>query len=332
MTYFDSTMPYFHHPIKVIFLDDNRQFLDALDLEFGEKFDMLTFTESEEALRAITKHGQYITNNVFKITNDVNNDTTTERVIGFEVNNLLSRIYDKTRFDEAAILVVDYEMPDINGIDFCHKLKETKIFKIMLTAEADKDIAIKAFNDGVIHKFILKTNEELHSELALAIQELTRGYFRNVLNNIINAHNHLTNALFSNPLYLQLFSGVVSQTQAVEYYLVDNSGSFVFFDEKAKPTWLIVKHNKELDEQIELLHGYDVPDQIMNGVIKKEKILFLPSSSEYKKTVGDWVKYMFDSKKLDDNYYYSIVSGQLTDSIDWERVVSYSAYKEEKLA
>ena len=74
----------------------------------------------------------------------------------------------------------------------------------------------------------------------------------------------------------------------------------------------------------------DAPDQIVESVAKKEKILFLLSEKEYKKPIGEWVKHMFDSKKLDNNYYYSIVSGQLTDSIDWGRVVSYSAYVDEK--
>ena len=53
-------------------------------------------------------------------------------------------------------------MPDINGIEFCQNLKDKKVFKIMLTAEADSNIAIKAFNDGLINKFILKTTEHLH--------------------------------------------------------------------------------------------------------------------------------------------------------------------------
>ena len=99
---------------------------------------------------------------------------------------MLNLIYDKKRFDHVAILVVDYEMPDINGIEFCQKLKERKIFRIMLTAEADKDTAIKAFNNGLIDKFILKTNEELYLEITFAVQELTQRYFKEISGSIIN--------------------------------------------------------------------------------------------------------------------------------------------------
>ncbi len=330
MTIIDARPTCFYHPIKVIFLDDSRSFLDALDLEFGTQLNMLTITNPDTVIQTIDNHSQNITKSVFKLMNDVDTDTTTNRVIGFEVSNMLSLIYDKIRFDHVAILVVDYEMPDINGIEFCQKLKERKIFRIMLTAEADKDTAIKAFNNGLIDKFILKTSEELYSEITLAVQELTHRYFKEISNSIINGHISSISALFSNESYLQLFAKVVSKAQPVEYYLVDTSGSFVFLDKDANPTWLIVRHNKELDEQLELLQGYDVPDQILESVAKKEKILFLLSEKEYKKPIAEWVKHMFDSKKLDNNYYYSIVSGQLTDSIDWGRVVSYSAYMDDK--
>ena len=256
-------------------------------------------------------------------------DTTSGRIIGFEMHNTLNLIYDKTRFNTVAILVVDYEMPDINGIEFCKKLKERKVSKIMLTAEADKDTAIKAFNNGLIDKFILKTNENLYQEITLAVHELTQRYFRELSRNIINGYSSPIDTLFGNKLYQKLFADVVIQAQAVEYYLVDNSGSILFLDKNANPTWLIVRHTKELTDQLDLLEGYELPDHIINSVAKKEKILFLLSEKEYKKPIGEWVDYLFDSRKLDDSYYYSIIQAPLTDSIEWDRVVSYSAYTAE---
>ena len=35
----------FHHPVKVVFLDDNRQFLDALYLEFRHGSNNPSFSE-----------------------------------------------------------------------------------------------------------------------------------------------------------------------------------------------------------------------------------------------------------------------------------------------
>jgi len=102
MTIIDARPTCFYHPIKVIFLDDSRSFLDALDLEFGTQLNMLTITNPDTVIQTIDNHSQNITKSVFKLMNDVDTDTTTDRVIGFEVSNMLSLIYDKKRFDHVA--------------------------------------------------------------------------------------------------------------------------------------------------------------------------------------------------------------------------------------
>ena len=124
MAIIDARPTCFYHPLKVVFLDDNRAFLDALEFEFCTRFNMTTLTNPDETLRIIDKNSQNFTKLIFKLTKDVNVDTTTDRVLGFEVGNMLKLIYDKARFDHVAVLVIDYEMPDMNGIKFCKKLKE----------------------------------------------------------------------------------------------------------------------------------------------------------------------------------------------------------------
>ena len=326
MTGFNVIPTCFYHPTKVIFLDDNQAFLDALELEFSAQINMLAVTDPDSVLQIIDRHSHDSTKSIFKSMNDVNADTAVQNLIGFEVKNLLNTIYDKTRFDTVAVLVVDYEMPSINGIDFCKKLKDKNVFKVMLTAEADKDTAIKAFNQGIIDKFILKTNENLYQELTQAIQDLTQRYFHKLSQTIINGYAHSVSRVFENKLYQQLFFRVLSEAQAVEYYMVDHCGSFLFIDKNFNPTWLIVKDAEALNQQLELLDGYEVPEQVIASLAKKEKMLFLLSEQEYKQPVGEWTQYMVESKMLDSNYYYSVVNRHLTDSIQWDSVASYASY------
>ncbi len=196
----------------------------------------------------------------------------------------------------------------------------------MLTAEADKDTAIKAFNQGIIDQFILKTNENLYQELTQAIQDLTQRYFHKFSQTIINGYANSISRIFENKCYQELVWKVLSEAQAVEYYMVDHYGSFLFIDKDFKPTWLIVKDAEALNQQLELLEGYEVPDQVIASLAKKEKMLFLLSEQEYKQPVGEWTKYMVDSKILDSDYYYSVVSRHLTDSIQWDSIASYANY------
>lgn len=331
MTINDARPACFYHPIKVLFLDDNREFLDALDLEFGEKFNILTLTSSDQAYDLIQNDNQDIIQSIFKLLKNINLDTTNERMINFDICKVLNQIYDKARFEYIPLLVVDYKMPAINGIEFCKKLKDRNIFKIMLTAEADKDIAINAFNNKLIDKFILKTSEHLYSEITFAVWDLTQRYFKELTKNITHTYDKSINELFDNELYQQLFTNTLMQAQAVEYYLFDNSGSILFLDKDAKPTWLIIRHIKELSDQLDLMQGYELSEQIMEAVAQRKKILFLLSEKEYKQPTEKWVNYLLDAQKLDSNYYYSITQDYITDSIDWDRVVSYSSYLTEMI-
>jgi CheY-like chemotaxis protein len=315
----------FYHPTKVIFLDDNRAFLDALKLEFFDQINMKTFTDSDEALMFIENNNHYDYHSIFKLVSDVNVDTTTDRVIGFDINQILNCIYDKKRFDYVSILVIDYDMPGANGVEVCQKIKEKKVFKVMLTAEADKDTAIRAFNSGLIDRFIGKSSKDLYSDVALAASELNHQHFIDLSKSIMGGNYSSINMLFKNTLYQQLFSEVLKKSKAIEYYLVDNSGSMLFLDEDANPTWLLIQNSKKLTEQLDLIKGYDVPEKTINLIENKEKILFLFSENEYKENISEWVNYMFDAKNMDDNYNYSIVKGNVTNSIDWNRVVSYSS-------
>lgn len=307
-------------------MDDSREFLDALHLEFGSKINMHTVTDPKSALQELERTGKDITKSIFKIENNVNMDTIDGQVIDLHLGNILNILYERDRFERVAVLVVDYEMPELNGIEFCKKIKDRDIFKIMLTAEADKNTAINAFNEDLIDKFILKTNTDLYPEITHALHELTQRYFRSRSLNVINNYSSSIRTLFRNEIYQRLFADVVKQTNAVEYYLIDNCGSFLFLDKDANPTWFIVRNDKDLKEQWDLLKGYELPEHLMDSVAKKEKILFLFSEKEYKKPVDNWVKYIFNSKKFDEGYYYTLIHEPLSDFIDWDRVDSYSKY------
>ncbi len=323
MTILEAKKMCFFHPLKFVFLDDNLSFLHALELEFGDQINMLTFTNPDEALTAINSSGSISTQSTFKFINNINADTSSDHSLGFEITNMLHVIYDKSRFARVGVVIVDYEMPNTNGVEFCQSLKDKNLFKIMLTAEADKDTAINAFNTGAIDKFILKTSPHLYQELISAMNELTQRYFKELSRPIIDSYGNFIKPLFDNQLYQQLFNQLLLTTEAVEYYLVDNYGSFLFLDKNANPTWLMVRHTNELNEQLKLLQGYEIPNQLLSAIAQKEKILFLLSEDDYKKPAEEWVHYIFESTALDNDYYYSIVKGHLTDSIQWEKVIPY---------
>ncbi len=79
--------------------------------------------------------------------------------------------------EKVDMIICDYKLGGMNGIDFLHKVSEKypRIINILLTGKADLDMAIDAINRTAIHKFIVKPwdNQELRK---LVKSELTERY------------------------------------------------------------------------------------------------------------------------------------------------------------
>ncbi len=79
----------------------------------------------------------------------------------------------KTR--QVDVIISDYFMPDLNGIDFFLKAKEIQpqATRVLLTGYADKENAIKAINDVGLYQYIEKPweNEDLRLVLRNAIEK-----------------------------------------------------------------------------------------------------------------------------------------------------------------
>jgi CheY-like chemotaxis protein len=307
----------FRHPVKIVFLDDNQTFLDMLSMEFGQKDNMIMLTDPNDAMFLINESR----GDIVELSRLVSSDNA-DCKRGHD-NNILNIMYDKSRFDNVAVLVIDYEMPTINGIEFCKKLIDRNIYKILLTAEADKDMAINAFNNGIINKFILKTNDNLYEEILTSIDDLTVKYFNEFSKSYLNGSVEKVKHLLNNNSYKKIFNEVMTDSDAVEYYLVDDLGSYLFLDKNAKPTWLIVCDQQKANEQADLLSGYGFAESTIKKIKNKENILFLLSDSEHKESALNWKQYILESNKLDNDYSYSVVSGSLAMSISWESVAPY---------
>ena len=75
-----------------------------------------------------------------------------------------------------AVIVSDYKMPGMNGVDFLTKVQEMEpdTVRVMLTGQAEEDTAAKAINDGRIFRFLYKPIAS--SEFLKCLNEAIRQY------------------------------------------------------------------------------------------------------------------------------------------------------------
>ena len=77
-----------------------------------------------------------------------------------------------------ALVICDYQMPGMLGTDVLRRIKllRPETLRIMLTAHADLDLAMKAINEGSIYRFLVKPwdNRELVETIRRAFEEADR--------------------------------------------------------------------------------------------------------------------------------------------------------------
>ncbi len=106
-------------PEKVLMVDDDRNLLDAFRRQFRKRLNLETATSGADGIQAVRDGGPF------------------------------------------ALVVSDMQMPNMNGVEFLAKVRglSPNTVRIMLTGNANLDVAIDAVNDGNIFRFLNKPVE-----------------------------------------------------------------------------------------------------------------------------------------------------------------------------
>ncbi|MET0089017.1 MAG: response regulator [Candidatus Thiodiazotropha sp.] len=104
---------------KVLMVDDDRNLLDSFRRQFHKRLNIETATSGADGVQAVRDGGPF------------------------------------------GLVVSDMMMPNMNGIEFLSRIRAIapNTVRIMLTGNANLDVAINAVNDGNIYRFLNKPVE-----------------------------------------------------------------------------------------------------------------------------------------------------------------------------
>ena len=169
-------IPIMYYPTTTIFLDDNNDFLESLKvLEFSDK--NIFTTNTNIAMDHINKEKSKML-----IIPKITNAETQDEYIQHHLQNVKKRIFMPNKESEISVLVIDYDMPQIDGISFCKNLNKVNpnIYKILLTGADKDDVISEALESGCIDFFLPKSNTNTLNKLKETIKNGKEKYFNNV--------------------------------------------------------------------------------------------------------------------------------------------------------
>lgn len=227
---FDSSIPTCYFPSTVVFIDDSREFLLNFILQLDEHLSYLVFDSPAEALSCIHKKRYAL--------DWLNHQQSQPSVLNQQpfdqsLAAVYAELYNPKRFSEISVVVVDYAMPEINGLEFCRQIENSHVKKIVLVGPADEPRAEKALAQGLIHQYINKNEPNLAARIVACIHQLQLSYFHNMSSLIGRMLALPTPASHKEPQVRSLFNALCAEHKIVEFYQLDQQGSMLMLDEDA---------------------------------------------------------------------------------------------------
>ena len=319
-------IPAFYHPTTLTLVDDDHDFLMGLALVLEDYFRCHTFTlpdEVEDFFRSTYSK---------QILHDPAYLNVTERgwidlQIDVQINSIYRQVFNPKRFDRHCVLIIDYDMPNRNGLELARILKTILPVKvILLTGEADRETAIDAFNAKEIDRFVSKSEPHYHPKLIRYVQELQQEYFLEQSIGILKSLDSQELRPLQEPAFIQFFESICEQYHCVEYYLLDEFYSFLLLDAEGHETWLILRSTLDMDSFYELAADEEptVSDDILYSLQNYSKIAFFKQGSQWIQPANEWL--FADAKPLSGtDMYYGLLHGK-QGYMNPEKIYSYAEF------
>jgi CheY-like chemotaxis protein len=295
-------IPCCYYPTTALLIDDDQNYLNILKDSVDTRHK--AFSDPHDAVQFL-EHAAFSALKQNSITGEIDIETIREQ------------LDNPKRIDEISVVIVDYQMPGMNGIDFCRKIRSKHFKIIMLTGEATHALAVDAFNDGIIDRFIQKSTPHLHRELSKTIAEMQFKHFQDVsiylLNQFSKRHEPLPWFL-QNEAFCEFFMPLLQKNQISEYAILNALGDFIIKTETGSTRYLTIRNeaslNMELKLDIEPLYLEEPSSEaetIYTAIKTKAKIPFVWNQAELT-PLKDWTLYpMQQGVSQDQTFYYALI-------------------------
>ena len=164
-----------------------------------------------------------------------------------------------TRFGFTQVCVVDYSMPAMSGLQVLNALTDWPGSRILLTGRADEQLAVSAFNRGLIDRFIPKQSPTLRQQLSDTVTALLakpNGRHQQTWRATLSREQV---ALLANAAVSQRLEALASQHGWVEHVVIGAPFGVLALNGQGSVSWLQLEPADRLKELAEMAEsqGFD---------------------------------------------------------------------------
>lgn len=270
-----KTLPIFYFRPTVIYIDDDIAMTHSVEKLVNSIYSTRTFNNTTSLLNYLDKYQSILEQKpILRNFNESEySDSPDTSLVEFKFNSLSNLFNEYPIENEIGVMIIDYLMPDMDGISLCKKIRDYPFKKLLLTGSDNLKAGIDAWNLGLIDGFIKKTASS--EEILYKIQELSFKYF---IERTISLNQHLeSNHLLplSDKLFVNYFLKIFEENNIKEYYLIDKNGSLLMKDKNNRKSVLIVHTEESLAQFLKLIPEEIKHNDLGNLIKTKEKIPYI---------------------------------------------------------
>jgi CheY-like chemotaxis protein len=315
-----SVLPLYSHPCTWVFIDDHTRFLRALEATLPPYQPHKMFDKPREALDFLKGCSPS------KFLTPTSTYEDEELVMRLDLGQITSRLTDPNRYSEVSVVVCDYAMPGMNGLELLEQIPDRSIRRILLTGVADEQVAVEAFNAGTIDRFVKKGAGEALDELVRSIQDQDAERIGDQQSELAKAVMG-RDAFVMDSTFRNFFQTLCGSRGVVEYYFSLIPRGFLMLDAAGKSFFLLIVSDTELDELRDELRAQGLDKGLIRRVEQRD-VAALVFERPPNLAVDDLAADCYSLEELPaaQGWYYAVVEDPPVDIDFAARKSSVSAY------
>jgi CheY-like chemotaxis protein len=260
-------LPIYRHPSLTVLIDDSDSFLRSLSFQLDPKLASIAFHDTRSAIDWLGRQGNPSpADGDLQASYDTYPASNEHCSVAFDIDQIHHISFQRQRFMTPTVLVVDYSMPQMNGVQLCEALLHLPCKKILFTGAADEKVAVNAFNRGLIDRYIKKSDDDALDRLELDILALQRSYFEErsePLRELLALHDY---RFVSDPAIAALVRQLELEHGFVEHYLYSNPAGILFYDSEGKAQLLVLETAASMDSHYEVARDNEAPSSLLEAL------------------------------------------------------------------
>ena len=289
------------HPTKIVFLDDSKSFLRNIELAVGSNSLYAMFDDPEKCISFLNDQYQN-TPSLIQRSISFHDNHGSDSLVHANFAEIEAEPTKIERFSFPTCVVVDYQMPTMNGIEFCDRLNDPNIGKILLTGVADTRTAVRAFNEGVIDRFVQKADDKAMDLTLRYANALQQDYFAKIQNPLLAGSTKLS-LLFGEPKVTKFISDKLEEHGCVEHYISNNPISYIGIKANGETIKILALTRENQTSQIHYALQHNAPQNVVISLERGEVIgNFYERVEDYGEEPYPWQHFLTSAHKTEGNF------------------------------